>query len=209
MYPADIPPAVWISYHYVHNPTAPQVTQRVKLDALQPYVCGVRPRLAHVSNFVFERGFLAAHLRARVHWERPCRTRIEEHADLFEILGFGEGIVEEKAIRLVVGECLISGRACPCSAFLTRDFRQRRVPEPSSPPSSPHPATPPGPEPPPSLSQPRAPPPQPLRVQLNDIERCLRIFLYFLHITLVLYLLYQAYTFPDSSAYSRHPSRPY
>lgn len=103
---ADIPPAFWLSYHYVHSAGKVAVTQRVKLDALHPYQAGVRPKLAHITNHIFDHGFLGAHFRSRVHWEGVCGKRVEEHHDLFELLSHGEGICEEKAMKLVIGMSL-------------------------------------------------------------------------------------------------------
>ena len=104
---ADIPPAVWFSYHYVHNPGKTVVTQRIKLDTLHPCQVGVRPKLAHVTNHIFEHDFLAAHFRPRVHWQGICGKRLEEHNDLFELLSYGEGVCEDKAMKLIIGECLL------------------------------------------------------------------------------------------------------
>lgn len=101
---ADIPPAVWFSYHYVHSPGKTVVTQRIKLDGLHPYQSGVRPKLAHVTNYVFEHNYLAAHFRPRVHWQGICGKRLEEHNDLFELLSYGEGVCEDKAMKLIIGE---------------------------------------------------------------------------------------------------------
>lgn len=75
----------------------------MKLDALHPYQAGVRPKLAHITNHIFERGFLAAHFRTRIHWEDILGKRVEEHHDLFDLLSFGEGICEDKAMKLVIG----------------------------------------------------------------------------------------------------------
>ena len=94
---------MWMRYRYTVAVGTPPVTQRIRLDALHPFKCGVRPRVAHVTNYVFDKGFLAAHLRARVHWEAHCGKDVGEHVDLFELLTAGEGVCEERPLVLVVG----------------------------------------------------------------------------------------------------------
>lgn len=106
-HPADVPPALWFTYHYTITGKN-GATQRVKLDALAPFQAGFRPKLAHVTNHVFAQGFLAAHLRSRVHWEGVCGKPVAEHSDLFDLLCAGEGMCEEKPMKLVIGAL-----ACP------------------------------------------------------------------------------------------------
>lgn len=99
---------MWLSYHYTLPVGTPMVTQRIKLDALIPYQCGVRPRLAHITNCIFDKGFLAAHLRPRVHWEGFVGKVLEEDLDLFELLVAGEGMCEERSMRLVIGASFVT-----------------------------------------------------------------------------------------------------
>ncbi|EKM51679.1 uncharacterized protein PHACADRAFT_199184 [Phanerochaete carnosa HHB-10118-sp] len=99
---ADVPSALWMSYQYTVAVGTPTVTQRIKLETLHSVQCGVRPKMAHVTNFIFDKGFLASHLRPRVHWEGVSGKDIDEHIDLFELLTSGEGVCEERPLRLVI-----------------------------------------------------------------------------------------------------------
>jgi len=113
---ADIPPALWFSYHYVHNTSGNHVVQRVKLESLhaQHHICGPdihhSLKLAHLSNYIFKQGYLAPRLRSKVHWQGICGKLIEEHHDVFELLLRGEGATEEKAIKLIIDD-----HSCHCS----------------------------------------------------------------------------------------------
>ncbi|TRM63915.1 hypothetical protein BD626DRAFT_568527 [Schizophyllum amplum] len=100
----DAPTALWFRYHYLHPAGAKSVTQRVRLSDV-PHL----RRLAHVTNFVFAEGFLPASLRPFVHWQGICGRRIEEHAAVEDLLKWGEGLSEEKAMQLVV-----DNRAAAC-----------------------------------------------------------------------------------------------
>ncbi|RDB14834.1 hypothetical protein Hypma_016378 [Hypsizygus marmoreus] len=104
----DVPAAVWFKYVYPHNASAPAVAQRVKL-ASPTASTGRLERLAHVTNYVFAQGYLAAKLRPTVHWEDGCGKRIEEHAFVEEVLGWGEGGCEERPLRLIVDAPPLSG----------------------------------------------------------------------------------------------------
>ncbi|KAF8742602.1 hypothetical protein AX14_003236 [Amanita brunnescens Koide BX004] len=95
----DIPADLWFSYIYIHNPHAKVVTQRVKFAGFEKRF----ERLAHVTNYVFAQGFLPSKYRAVVYWQSPCGKRISEFAVVDEILVAGEGISEEKPLRLVIG----------------------------------------------------------------------------------------------------------
>ncbi|KAL1745810.1 hypothetical protein HDZ31DRAFT_35548 [Schizophyllum fasciatum] len=93
----DAPTALWFSYHYMNHPTAKAVAQRVRLtDA--PHI----RRLAHVTNHVFAEGYLPAHVRPFVHWQGICGRRIEEHVPVEDLLKWGEGLNEDKALKLIV-----------------------------------------------------------------------------------------------------------
>lgn len=96
---ADIPPAIWFSYVYLHNPTAHIVTQRIKFD--HPEV--KFEKLAHISNYIFNEGFLQAKLRSVVYWRGICGKRIEESVRVEDLLAWGEGISEEKPLQLIIG----------------------------------------------------------------------------------------------------------
>lgn len=96
----DVPAALWFTYVYRHNAGAPAVAQRVKLAASETR--GRMEMFANVTNHVFKEGFLAAKLRPVVHWEDPCGRKIEEHARVQDVLAFGEGVCEEKPLRLII-----------------------------------------------------------------------------------------------------------
>ena len=110
---ADIPPVVWFAYTYTHAPPdAPVVKQRVKLEALHPASAPCsQVKMAHLTNYIFQQGYIAKHLRSKVHWEREreggCEKKgekIEEHVELVHVLGEGEGVSEERCLRFVIGE---------------------------------------------------------------------------------------------------------
>ncbi|KAI0795187.1 hypothetical protein BC629DRAFT_1286963 [Irpex lacteus] len=104
---ADLPPALWFSYHYTSaGASAPAVKQRVKLEALHTACHPAHPKVAHLTNHVFQQGYLAKHLRTKVYWQSVCGKKIEEHADLLELLAVGEGVAEDKTLRLVIGAYL-------------------------------------------------------------------------------------------------------
>jgi hypothetical protein len=95
----DVPPAIWFSYVYLHNAVTPAVTQRIKFDAHVQL-----EKLAHVTNHVFGEGYLPAKFRTVVHWEGVCGKPILESATLADVLSWGEGVSENKAIRLVIDD---------------------------------------------------------------------------------------------------------
>ncbi|TDL22171.1 hypothetical protein BD410DRAFT_788881 [Rickenella mellea] len=97
---ADVPPALWFSYVYKHNPTEHVVTQRVKLDAAEKRL----DILAHVTNHIFRNGFLPAHLRSKVYWQGKCGKVLEEHLCVEHVLGWGDGKSEETPLRLVIDD---------------------------------------------------------------------------------------------------------
>ncbi|KAL4246587.1 hypothetical protein ABKN59_008460 [Abortiporus biennis] len=114
---ADIPPALWFSYHYAHHPSGTDVVQRVKLESLlhfhsppcspcSPPSVLHSPKLAHLTNYIFHQGYLAPKLRTKVYWQNVCGKNIEEHAEVFEVLSTGEGSSEDKPIRLVIDDHL-------------------------------------------------------------------------------------------------------
>jgi hypothetical protein len=95
----DVPTNLWFSYIYIHNPPVQVVTQRIKFAGLPRRF----EKLAHVTNYVFAQGFLPSKYRGVVYWQSPCGKRISECATVDEILIAGEGISEEKSLRLVIG----------------------------------------------------------------------------------------------------------
>jgi hypothetical protein len=103
---ADLPPALWFSYVYVHGSPAGNhhghVTQRVKLDNPHFHM----EKLAHITNYIFEQGYIAPKFRSMVHWERHCGGRVAEHVLLNELLGHGEGLSEEMPLKLIIGQSL-------------------------------------------------------------------------------------------------------
>lgn len=93
---------------YPHNHGAPTVAQRVKLTALPIKM----ERLAHVTNHIFEQGFLVPRLRTAVHWQNVCGLKLEEHVRIEDILAWGEGTCEDKPLRLVVDVKPVCRCAC-------------------------------------------------------------------------------------------------
>ncbi|KAF8349562.1 hypothetical protein F5887DRAFT_946774, partial [Amanita rubescens] len=83
----DMPTNLWFSYIYIHNPPVQVVTQRVKFAGLPRRF----EKLAHVTNYVFAQGLLAVQVP---------RSTVDE------ILIAGEGISEEKSLRLVIDDKL-------------------------------------------------------------------------------------------------------
>ena len=97
--PADAPAAIWFSYHYLHKPSAPVVSQRVKLDAPDVKL----ELIAHLTNHIFANGYLAPSLRTKVYWQATCDRRVEEHEQLEPLLEAGHGVNESACLRLVIG----------------------------------------------------------------------------------------------------------
>ncbi|KAI0029847.1 hypothetical protein K488DRAFT_55477 [Vararia minispora EC-137] len=97
---ADVPTALWVRYVYTHTPRAHTATQRIRLERTHEH-------LAHVTNDVFARGYLPARVRACVYWEAPCGRRVSEVASVCELLAAGEGTCEDRALRLIIGECAL------------------------------------------------------------------------------------------------------
>lgn len=94
-----MPQAIWFSYIHPKNAAAPVVTQRIKFHAQVKL-----EKLAHITNHVFGQGYLPANLRPFVRWEGVCGKVIHEHVSVSDLLTWGEGICEDKAIRLVIGK---------------------------------------------------------------------------------------------------------
>lgn len=99
--PADAPPAIWLSYVYLHHgPSHRHATQRIKLH--EPTCTGKLVLIAHLTNHVFAKGYLSSHLRSKVYWKGPCGRPIHEHERIEDVLVKGEGCKEESALQLVV-----------------------------------------------------------------------------------------------------------
>lgn len=101
-YLADIPAAIWVHYEYVRCARPHTATQRVRLDLPQMKCC---ERLAHITNYIFAQGYLPCRARSMVSWKGACGKHIEESVRVEDVLSWGEGVCEEKPIRLVIGEC--------------------------------------------------------------------------------------------------------
>ena len=101
---------MWFSYVYTHNPCAPVVVQRVKTNSTE-FKC---EKLAHVTNYLFTKGYLPNKLRCYVHWERSCGQVISEDVSVVSLLESGQGLCEERPIRLIIGAffclCFATGR---------------------------------------------------------------------------------------------------
>ncbi|KXN81490.1 hypothetical protein AN958_04536 [Leucoagaricus sp. SymC.cos] len=94
----DAPTNLWFTYYYVHSPEAKVSTQRVRLNQ------GIKfEHIAHLTNYVFNQGYLPGPYRPLVHWETQCGKKLAEDALVVGALGNGFGATDGKAIRLVVG----------------------------------------------------------------------------------------------------------
>ncbi|KAF8272762.1 hypothetical protein EI94DRAFT_156161 [Lactarius quietus] len=96
---ADTPTAVWVHYEYVHCTHHRTTTQRIRLDVAQMKSC---ERLAHITNYIFAQGYLPCKFRSLVSWKGPCGKHIEECARIEDVLSCGDGVCEEKPLRLVI-----------------------------------------------------------------------------------------------------------
>ncbi|TFY77796.1 hypothetical protein EWM64_g6217 [Hericium alpestre] len=83
---------------HVHTPRAHVATQRIKLDAPHHKF----DRLAHVTNYIFAQGYLPANLRSLVYWRGICGKQIDENAKIEDLLSWGEGVSEDKSLRLII-----------------------------------------------------------------------------------------------------------
>jgi len=62
-------------------------------------------RLAHITNYIFGQGYLPCRVRSMVSWKGSCGKHIEECTKVEDVLSWGEGVCEEKPLRLLVGQC--------------------------------------------------------------------------------------------------------
>jgi len=95
---ADVPAAIWVHYEYVHCGHPQTATQRIRLD-VPHFKC---ERLAELTNHIFAKGYLPCKARCRVSWKRTCGKHVEENSKVEDVLSWGEGVCEEKPLRLVI-----------------------------------------------------------------------------------------------------------
>jgi hypothetical protein len=98
----DAPVAIWVHYEYVHCGHLQTATQRIHLD-LPDFKC---ERLAHLTNYIFTKGYLPCKARSLVSWKAACGKHVEESTKVEDVLSWGEGTCEDKPLRLVIGEYL-------------------------------------------------------------------------------------------------------
>ena len=98
----DAPVAIWVHYEYVHCGHPHTTTQRIHLD-LPEFKC---ERLAHLTNYIFTKGYLPCKARSLVSWKAACGKHVEESTKVEDVLSWGEGVCEDKPLRLVIGEYL-------------------------------------------------------------------------------------------------------
>lgn len=96
----DVPVAIWVHYEYVHCGHPKTATQRIRLD-LPDFKC---EHLAHLTNYIFSKGYLPCKARSLVYWKRQCGKPIKECVKVEDVLAWGEGTCEEKPLCLVIGE---------------------------------------------------------------------------------------------------------
>ena len=96
----DIPTAVWVHYEYLHCGHPHTATQRFRLD-LPDFKC---ERLAHITNYIFAKGYLPCKARCLVSWKGASGKHVEENVKVEDVLSWGGGTCSEKPLRLVIGE---------------------------------------------------------------------------------------------------------
>lgn len=94
---------MWFSYVYLKSTTGHVVTQRIRFSTLATKF----EVLAHATNYIFSQGFVSPKHRALMHWEGVCGKNIEENILVDDLLLCGEGVSEDKPLRLVIGQCFI------------------------------------------------------------------------------------------------------
>ncbi|KAJ8516477.1 hypothetical protein ONZ45_g6234 [Pleurotus djamor] len=110
---ADMPPGLWFTYSYVNSPTGHVVAQRVNFDSLNVHGNPFE-KLGHITNHIFERGYIPAKYRSLVHWEGHCGERLSEGACLPDVFVEGIGSSEDYPLRLVIDNTVRCGCACGC-----------------------------------------------------------------------------------------------
>ena len=97
---ADVPTAIWVHYEYVNGVHPNTATQRFHLDSLH-FSC---ERLTHLTNHIFAKGYLPCKVRSLVSWKGASGKHLKENAEIEDVLSWGEGLCEERPLRLVIGE---------------------------------------------------------------------------------------------------------
>lgn len=95
----DIPTTIWVRYEYTNGVHPHTTTQRFRLDS--PLFKS--ERLTHLTDHIFAKGYLPCKARSLVSWKGACGKHVEENANVQEVLSGGEGLSEEKPLRLVIG----------------------------------------------------------------------------------------------------------
>jgi len=110
----DVPTVLWFKYVYLHghghHTSHLGATQRIKLSE-DPVKF---ERLANITNYIFDQGFLAAKFRSVVHWEKSCGSRIGENVCVNVLLLEGQGGCEDKPLRLVIDPTPSCHVGCHC-----------------------------------------------------------------------------------------------
>ncbi|KAI9429741.1 hypothetical protein H4582DRAFT_2072453 [Lactarius indigo] len=96
---SDIPVAIWVHYEYLHDRHSHTSVQRIRLDLPDNKF----ERLAHLTNHIFAKGYLPNKVRSAVSWKSASGKHIEENARVDDVLSLGEGVSEDKPLRLVIG----------------------------------------------------------------------------------------------------------
>jgi len=94
----DIPTSIWVHYEYTYYGRPHTTTQRIRLD-LPDFKC---ERLAHITNYIFAKGYLPSKTRSLVSWKGACGKHVEESTKVEDVLSLGEGVSEDKPLRLVI-----------------------------------------------------------------------------------------------------------
>jgi hypothetical protein len=96
----DVHVAIWVRYEYVHCGHQHATTQRFRLD-MPHFKC---ERLAHITNHIFDKGYLPGKARSLVSWNAGCGKGIKDSTKVEDVLSWGEGVCEESPMSLVIGE---------------------------------------------------------------------------------------------------------
>jgi hypothetical protein len=96
----DIPTAIWVHYEYVNGVHPHTATQRFRIDS-PDFKC---ERMTHLTDHIFAKGYLPCKARSLVSWKGACGKHVKENAQAEDVLSWGEGLCEEKPLRLVIGE---------------------------------------------------------------------------------------------------------
>jgi len=88
-----------VRYEYVNCVHPHTTTQRFRLDSPH-FKCEY---LTHLTSHIFAMGYLPCKARSLVSWKGACGTHVEVNAKVEDVLSWGEGLCEEKPLRLVIG----------------------------------------------------------------------------------------------------------